>query len=118
MANANQKTTRRQKRHRRIRAQVSGTVDKPRLSVYRSNKHIYAQLIDDEAGETLASASSLELGLDDESLMDAAETVGKTIAERGQKAGIEKVVFDRGGYNYTGRIEALADAARDNGLTF
>lgn len=118
MANANQKTTRRQKRHRRIRAQVSGTTDKPRLNVYRSNKHIYAQLIDDEAGETLVSASSLELGLEDEALMDAAETVGKTIAERGQEADIKKVVFDRGGYNYTGRIEALADAARDNGLTF
>lgn len=117
MGNTNEKTVRRKKRHRRIRATVSGTKDKPRLSVYRSNQHMYAQLIDDEAGETLASCSSLELGLD-ESLMDAAETVGKTIAERGQEAGIDKVAFDRGGYNYTGRIEALADAARDNGLTF
>lgn len=117
MADTNPKTVRREKRHRRIRAQVSGTADKPRLSVYRSNKHMYAQLIDDEAGETLVSASSLELDLD-ESLMKAAESVGKAIAERGQEAGIDEVVFDRGGYNYTGRIEALADAARDNGLTF
>ncbi|MEX2514643.1 MAG: 50S ribosomal protein L18 [Candidatus Paceibacterota bacterium] len=117
MGNLNPKTARRQKRHRRIRAQVVGTADKPRLSVYRSNKHMYAQLIDDVAGETLVSASSLELKLD-ESLMEAAELVGKTIAERGSKAGIEEVVFDRGGYNYTGRIETLAEAARANGLTF
>lgn len=118
MGKTNEKTTRREKRHRRIRATVSGTEEKPRLSVYRSNKHMYAQLIDDEAGETLVAASSLELGLDDDPLMEAAETVGETVAERAQEAGIEKVVFDRGGYNYAGRIEALADAARDNGLTF
>ncbi len=117
MTNLNPKTARRQKRHRRIRAQVSGTANKPRLSVYRSNKQMYAQLIDDEAGETLVAASSLELGLD-EPLMEAAEIVGKTIAERGKEAGISEVVFDRGGYNYAGRIKTLADAARDNGLTF
>lgn len=117
MGNLNAKTARRQKRHRRIRAQVSGTAEKPRLSVYRSNKHMYAQIIDDEAGETLVSASSLELGLD-ESLMEAAETVGKTIAERAVEAGVKEIAFDRGGYNYTGRIETLADAARANGLNF
>ena len=117
MANTNPKTIRRKKRHRRIRSTVSGTKAKPRLSVYRSNQHMYAQLIDDEAGETLASASSLGLDID-ESLMDAAAAVGEKIAERGSEAGVEEVAFDRGGYNYTGRIEALADAARDNGLTF
>jgi large subunit ribosomal protein L18 len=117
MANTNQKTVRRKKRHRRIRATVSGTADKPRLSVYRSNQHMYAQLINDEKGETLAAASSLELGLD-EPLMKAAKSVGEKISERGQEVGIKKVVFDRGGYNYTGRIETLADAARANGLTF
>lgn len=117
MTNTSQKTVRRQKRHRRIRARVVGTAEKPRLSVYRSNKHMYAQLINDEAGETLVSASSLELGLD-EPLMQAAETVGKTIAQRGREAGVSKIVFDRGGYNYTGRIKTLAEAARDNGLTF
>lgn len=117
MGNLNAKTARRQKRHHRIRAQVSGTAEKPRLSVYRSNQHMYAQLIDDEAGETLVSASSLELGLD-ESLMESAETVGKTIAERGVEAGVKDVAFDRGGYNYTGRIKTLADAARANGLNF
>lgn len=117
MGNLNPKTARRKKRHRRIRAQVIGTAEKPRLSVYRSNKHMYAQLIDDHAGETLAAASSLELKLD-ESLMEAAESVGKAIAERGGEAGIKKVVFDRGGYNYTGRIKTLAEAARANGLTF
>lgn len=79
---------------------------------------MYAQLIDDEAGETLAAASSLELDLDDQPLMEAAAEVGQVIAERGQEVDITEVVFDRGGYNYTGRIEALADAARDNGLTF
>jgi large subunit ribosomal protein L18 len=78
---------------------------------------MYAQLINDVTGETIVAASSLELQLD-ESLITAAEMVGKTIAERGVEAGIKKVVFDRGGYNYTGRIETLADAARDNGLIF
>ncbi|MEX2369059.1 MAG: 50S ribosomal protein L18 [Candidatus Paceibacterota bacterium] len=117
MTNTSQKTARRQKRHRRIRARVVGTIEKPRLSVYRSNKHMYAQLINDETGETIVAASSLELGLE-EPLMQAAKTVGKTIAERGKEAGISTVVFDRGGYNYTGRIETLADSARDNGLKF
>jgi len=117
MTNTSQKTVRRQKRHRRIRARVVGTAEKPRLSVYRSNKHMYAQLINDEAGETLVSASSLELGLD-EPLMQSAKTVGKTIAERGKEAGVSKVVFDRGGYNYTGLIETLAYAPRDNRLKF
>lgn len=118
MSKKTKQQNRRQKRHRRIRARVSGTADKPRLSVYRSNRHIYAQLIDDEAGETLAAASSLELDLDNSSLMEAAQIVGKTIAERATESEIKEVVFDRSGYNYTGRIESLAEAARDNGLEF
>lgn len=117
MSSRKQQSSRRKIRHNRIRAKVAGTADKPRLSVYRSNKHMYAQLIDDRAEETLAAASSLELGTDG-SLQDKAEAVGEAIAERGQDEGIEIVVFDRGGYNYTGRVAALAEAARDNGLEF
>lgn len=117
MSSTADNTTRRKQRHRRIREQVSGTPDRPRLSVYRSNRHMYAQLIDDQAGETLAAASSLELNVDG-SLTEKAEAVGEAIAERGQEAGVEAVVFDRGGYDYGGRVAALADAARDNGLDF
>jgi large subunit ribosomal protein L18 len=113
----NQKTTRRKQRHRRVRGQISGSADKPRLSVYRSNRHMYAQLIDDDAGETIAAASSLEMGLDG-SLKEKAKAVGEAVAERGQKEDVKEVVFDRGGYDYGGRVEALADAARDNGLDF
>ena len=108
----------RQRRHRRVRAKLSGTAARPRLAVYRSNARIYAQLIDDEAGHTLAAASSGEKQLVKTSRADAPAAVGKLIAERAKAAGIETVVFDRGGYLYHGRVKALADAAREGGLEF
>jgi len=103
-------------RHERVRSKVSGTVEIPRLCVYRSNKNISAQIIDDVNGITLASASSLKL--ENGSNIDAASQVGKSIAEAAKAAGISKVVFDRGGYLYHGRVKALAEAARENGLEF
>ena len=102
-------------RHERIRKQIIGTKDIPRLNVYRSNKNIYAQLIDDESGVTLAEASSMKM---DGNTVEVASLVGKEIAEKAKKAKISKVVFDRGGYLYHGRVKALADAARSNGLEF
>ena len=104
--------------HSRIRKKVRGSADRPRLAVYRSLNHIYAQLIDDDSGRTLATASTTEKGL---SLstggnIAAAQLVGKAIAERAQKAGVSKVVFDRGGYVYHGRVKALLDATREAGL--
>jgi large subunit ribosomal protein L18 len=108
----------RHRRHRRVRAKVSGTADRPRLAVYRSNARIYAQLIDDDSGRTLAAASSGEKQLVKTSRADGPAAVGKLIAERAKAAGIETVVFDRGGYLYHGRVKALADAAREGGLTF
>lgn len=107
-------------RHERIRANISGTSTTPRLCVYRSNKEIYAQIIDDETRTTLVSASSLDkdLKIENGSNVEAAKVVGKSIAEKAKKAKITKVVFDRGGYLYHGRVEALADAARENGLEF
>ncbi len=110
------------KRHRRIRVQLSGDAERPRLSVYKSTKHIYAQLIDDVKGVTLVSASTVESELKnklgDGGDINAAKEVGKLIAERARKAGIEAVVFDRGGFIYHGRIAALAEAAREVGLFF
>jgi len=107
------------KRHQRIRRKVAGTVERPRLSVYRSNKHIVAQIIDDRAGRTLAAASSLEKEFSGSGAnMEAAQKVGTAIAERAKKAGVNTVVFDRGGFLYHGRIAALADAAREAGLAF
>jgi large subunit ribosomal protein L18 len=108
----------RQRRHRRVRAKVSGTAERPRLAVYRSNAHIYAQLIDDHAGRTLAAASSGVKDLVKTSRADGPSAVGKLIADRAKAAGIETVVFDRGGYLYHGRVKALADAAREGGLQF
>ena len=110
----------RKKRHARVRNKVSGTSEKPRLSVYRSDAHIYAQLIDDVAGHTLAQASTLDttLELDSTKNMDAAKAVGTLIAERAKEKGIEEAVFDRSGYIYHGRIAALAEAAREAGLKF
>ncbi len=107
-------------RHERIRSTINGTSTTPRLSVFRSNKEIYAQIIDDETRTTLVSASSLdkELKLENGSNVEAAKAVGKLIAEKAKKANITKVVFDRGGYLYHGRVEALANAARENGLEF
>ncbi|MEM2915481.1 MAG: 50S ribosomal protein L18 [Candidatus Bathyarchaeia archaeon] len=111
----------RNKRHQRIRKKVRGTAEKPRLSVYISDKHIYAQLINDEKGETLASASTLLKELREEGVranIEGATKVGKLIAERARKLGIESIVFDRGGFKYHGRVKALADAAREAGLKF
>ena len=107
----------RAKRHRRVRVRVSGSPERPRLSVYRSLHHVYAQLIDDGAGRTLAAASTVDLktGKND---LSAAQAVGKAIAERAKKAGVTEVVFDRGGFLYHGRIKALAEAARESGLEF
>ena len=108
----------RTKRHGRIRNKINGTSLRPRLSVYRSTGEIYAQLIDDENGNTLVSSSSIELKCKNGGNVEAAKAVGKSIAEKAKKKGIKKVVFDRSGYEYHGRVEALADAARENGLEF
>ncbi len=104
--------------HSRIRKKVKGSAERPRLAVFRSVNHIYAQVIDDVSGRTLATASTTEkgLGLKSGGNIDAAKTVGKTIAERAQQAGISTVVFDRGGYVYHGRVKALLDATREAGL--
>ena len=106
------------RRHRRVRGKIAGTAERPRLAVFRSNRGIDAQLIDDDAGRTLAAASSGEKQLAKTSRADGPSAVGKLIAERAKAAGIETVVFDRGGYLYHGRVKALADAAREGGLTF
>ena len=107
------------KRHERVRGKISGTPERPRLSVFRSEKHIYAQIIDDVAGKTLVSASSVEKDFEGlGSNKEAARKVGKTVAERAVKAGIEEVVFDRGGYIYHGRVQELAEGAREGGLKF
>ncbi|GLB61368.1 50S ribosomal protein L18 [Cytobacillus sp. NCCP-133] len=110
----------RKKRHARVRAKLSGTAARPRLNVYRSNKHIYAQLIDDVNGVTIASASTQdkEVNLDATGNVDAAVKVGELVAKRAVEKGVKAVVFDRGGYLYHGRVKSLADAARENGLEF
>ena len=110
-----EKRMHREKRHRRVRRKVAGTASRPRLSVYRSNVHVYAQLIDDDAGETLAAADSRQVG-ETENRKDAARKVGALIAKAASEAGIEAVVFDRGGNKYHGRIAALAEGAREGGL--
>lgn len=106
----------RQIRHERVRKNISGTASLPRLNVFRSNTGIYVQVIDDEAGKTLVSSSSRELKLKNGGNIEAAKLVGKDIAQKCKKAKINKVVFDRGGYLYHGRVSALADAAREAGL--
>ena len=111
------KNVMRTKRHMKIRQTLSGTATTPRLCVFRSNTNIYAQLIDDEKGVTLASSSSLELKSKNNNI-ETARSVGKDIAEKAKKAKIKTVVFDRGGYLYHGRVKALAEAARENGLEF
>jgi large subunit ribosomal protein L18 len=113
-----EKVERRQRIHDSIRETMFGTSVRPRLSVYRSNKYIYAQLIDDLKGHTLASASTLSDDVDGESPTDQSRAVGTLLAERAQEAGIEEVVFDRSGYKYQGRVQALAEGARDGGLQF
>ena len=109
-------------RHARVRKKISGTPEMPRLSVYRSSKHIQVQLIDDVAGKTLCAASTLEKGIQEQlnelDKKGAAKLVGKLIAERAQAAGYKKVVFDRGGYVYTGRVAEVANGAREAGLEF
>ncbi|MDQ3957882.1 MAG: 50S ribosomal protein L18 [Actinomycetota bacterium] len=126
------KTTKRtplQKRHRRVRKKVIGSAERPRLAVFRSNRHIYAQVIDDEAGRTLAAASSLTAPAgsaggpggktsNGEDPKARAKAVGVQVAEKAKAAGIERVTFDRGGFRYHGRVQALADGAREGGLEF
>lgn len=106
------------RRHARVRTKVSGTSTKPRLNVFRSNAQIFAQIIDDVKGVTLVSSSSLELKIKNGGNAEGAALVGKDIALKAKKAGITTVVFDRSGYQYHGRVEALAEAARENGLEF
>ena len=111
--------TQRMKRHARVRSKISGTAERPRLSVFRSENHIYAQVIDDVAGNTLVSASSVEKSFEGSgSNVEAAKKVGALVAERALQKGIEEVVFDRGGYIYHGRVQALAEGAREAGLKF
>ncbi|MBQ7227828.1 MAG: 50S ribosomal protein L18 [Clostridia bacterium] len=119
MINKANKNEIRQKRHRRVREYVNGTASRPRLSVYRSTTHIYAQLIDDEKQVTLCSSSTVAKDLDVKGMtkVEAAEAVGKNVAEKAKALGIEKAVFDRGGYLYIGRVKALAEGARSGGLT-
>ncbi|MBO6260480.1 MAG: 50S ribosomal protein L18 [Lachnospiraceae bacterium] len=122
MVNKESRQEIRVKKHNRIRNRFSGTAERPRLSVFRSNNHIYAQVIDDAAGKTLVSASTAEKDakaeLKNTNDVEAASYVGKLVAKRAKDAGIEQVVFDRGGYIYHGRVKALADAAREAGLEF
>lgn len=107
------------RRHARVRGKISGTAERPRLSVFRSEKNIYAQIIDDVAGNTLCSASTVEKGFEGNGgNVEAAKKIGETIAKRALEKGIENVVFDRGGYIYHGRVAALAEGAREGGLKF
>jgi len=109
----------RSRRHTRVRKRVHGTGERPRLAVFRSNRYIYAQVIDDIEGRTLASASSQESGLRSDNLnVETATKVGEAIASRAKEAGVTSVVFDRGGYKFHGKVKALADAAREAGLEF
>jgi large subunit ribosomal protein L18 len=122
MANKHSRNEARLRRHVRVRKDLSGTPERPRLNVFRSLAEIYAQVIDDEAGNTLVSASSIDQELRTRLVglkkTEQAHLVGKAIAERARSKGIQKVVFDRGGFRYTGRVKALADGAREGGLDF
>jgi large subunit ribosomal protein L18 len=122
MGVAYKRTKSRERRHQRVRKHVAGTSERPRLNVFRSHKHIYAQVIDDSVGRTLASASTVDLELkgqlDDLNKTEQARKVGRLVAERALAAGIKMIVFDRGGYQYHGRVKALAEAARETGLDF
>lgn len=113
-------STRKQERRRRvkrgIRGKIDGTPERPRLTVFRSNKHIYAQLIDDREGHTMVSASSLDEDVDGEKPLDVSKSVGERLAQRAKENGIDKAVFDRNGYRYHGRVKALAEGAREAGL--
>jgi large subunit ribosomal protein L18 len=112
------KPQQRLRRRRRVRAKVSGTAERPRLSVFRSNKGVFAQLIDDRSGKTVAAVNWIEADLRKLSPMDQAKRVGELIAERAKANGVETCVFDRGGYRYHGRVKALAEGAREGGLKF
>ncbi|MCY0901021.1 MAG: 50S ribosomal protein L18 [Firmicutes bacterium] len=122
MINKGDKEAGRARRHQRIRRKLSGTPERPRLNVFRSEKHIYAQVIDDVTARTLVTASTAEkdarVQMPRGNTVEAAQFVGKLVAERATAAGISSVVFDRGGYLYHGRVQALADAAREGGLQF
>jgi large subunit ribosomal protein L18 len=118
MIQAKQRNVVRQRVHSRIREKMSGTAARPRLNVYRSLNHIYTQLIDDATGTTIASASTLQAKMKTGGNVASAKELGKLIAEKAQEKGIKKVVFDRGGYLYHGRVKALAEAAREAGLDF
>lgn len=122
MANVRKKNLARQRRHARVRQRVMGTPERPRLNVFRSLKHIYVQLVDDTQGSTLAAASTLDpeirARLAELPKMQQAELVGETVAQRAREKGITRVVFDRGGYAYHGRVQRLAEAARKGGLEF
>ncbi|MCL4246606.1 MAG: 50S ribosomal protein L18 [Anaerolineae bacterium] len=119
---ARKKREDRLRRHRRVRAKVSGTADRPRLNVFRSTANIYAQVIDDQSGHTLVSASTIDkevaAQLEGKTKTEAAKLVGAVVAQRAKAAGIGRVVFDRGGYRYFGRVSALAEGAREGGLEF
>ncbi|CAN5638013.1 50S ribosomal protein L18 [soil metagenome] len=116
---ARQKLAARDRRHRRVRKKVTGVSERPRLAVYRSNRQVYAQLIDDSAGRTLAAASSLvDAGGDDGKPKDKAKSVGLALAAKAKDAGISAAVFDRGGARFHGRVKAIADGAREGGLRF
>jgi large subunit ribosomal protein L18 len=106
------------KRRRRVRAKIHGTAERPRISVFRSNRGLFVQLIDDDAGRTLASVNWTEADLRGLKLMEQATRAGALLAERAKAAGVDTAVFDRGGYKYHGRVKALADGAREGGLTF
>lgn len=122
MVSKESRTEVRQKKHRRIRNRFSGTAERPRLAVFRSNNHMYAQVIDDTVGKTLVSASTLDKDVKAEcektNNLDAATVVGKVVAKRALEKGITTVVYDRGGYIYEGKVKALAEAAREAGLEF
>ncbi len=121
MAKTNPRTTARAKRVRRIRKKIVGTTSRPRLRVFKSNKHIYAQIIDDTLGKTVAAVSTLDKNFDlgeEKGKVGAAKIVGSMIAEKAKAAGIESVVFDRGGYIYHGRVKSLSEGAREGGLIF
>ena len=112
------KGQRRLRRRRRVRARITGTAERPRLSVFRSNRGVFAQLIDDRAGHTLAAVNWIEPELRKLTATEQAKKAGELLAERAKKAGVETCVFDRGGYQYHGRVKALADGAREGGLAF
>ncbi|MEM6764811.1 MAG: 50S ribosomal protein L18 [Bacteroidota bacterium] len=120
MANTKQKVLRRARIRKRMRSRIRGTAERPRLSVFRSNKQIYAQLINDDEGVTIASCSSRVKDISSQPLskLEVSQMVGKTLAEKAKDKGVEQVVFDRGGYKYHGRVKALAEAAREGGLIF